>query len=261
VSPIAAAHADTFVAPGVSDFWQPLFGDGAFAITRPMVVYGLAAIAICVILIRSTRQLSVVPSKRQFLVEGSYNLIRNSVGREIIGAKDFKPFMPLLYSLFIVILVNNLFGVVPLIQFPTFSRLGFPVALTIIVYFTYHVVGIRRKGLVGYFKSFVPSGLPGWLIPIMFVLEFATNFLTRPVTLALRLFGNMFAGHLLLLVFTFGGEYLLLHSTDLNKVFGVLSFGTTILMSFFEVLIEFLQAYLFALLAALYIAGAVADEH
>jgi F-type H+-transporting ATPase subunit a len=69
------------------------------------------------------------------------------------------------------------------------------------------------------------------------------------------------AGHLLLLVFAVGGEYLVFHSTALNKVFCTLSFGTTILMSFLEVLIEFLQAYLFALLAALYIAGAVADEH
>jgi F-type H+-transporting ATPase subunit a len=261
VSPIAAAGADTFVAPGVSDFWQPLIGDGAFAVTRAMVVFAVSAVLICVFLIRSTSHLSIVPSKRQALIEASYNLIRNSVGRDIIGTKDFKPFLPLLFSLFIVLLVNNLFGVVPFIQFPTFSRLGFAVALTIVVYITYHVVGIRRKGLIGYFKSFVPSGLPGWLVPIIFVLEFVTYFVTRPVTLALRLFGNMFAGHLLLLVFTFGGQYLLFDSTGPNKIFGVLSFGTTILMSFFEILIEFLQAYLFALLAALYIAGAVADEH
>jgi F-type H+-transporting ATPase subunit a len=261
VSPIAAAGADTFVAPGVSDFWQPLFGDGAAAITRPAIVYALSAILICVVLIRSTRQLSIVPSKGQALIESAYNLIRNSVGRDIIGAKDFKPFLPLLFSLFIVLLVNNLFGVVPLIQFPTFSRLGFPVALTIVVYITYHVVGIRRKGLIGYFKSFVPSGLPSWLVPIIFVLEFVTYFVTRPVTLALRLFGNMFAGHLLLLVFTFGGEFLLLHSTNVNKVSGVLSFFFTIVMSFFEILIEFLQAYIFVLLTAVYIAGAVADEH
>jgi F-type H+-transporting ATPase subunit a len=256
-----AAESESFHAPGVADFWQPLIGTGAFAATRASIIFAVTAIVICFVLIRATRRLSVVPTKGQFLIEGSYNLIRNGVAREIIGSKDFKPFMPLLYSLFIVILVNNLYGVVPFIQFPTMSRLGFPVALTIVVYVTYHAVGFRRKGVVGYFKSFVPSGLPGWLVPIIWVLEFFTYFVTRPITLALRLFGNMFAGHLLLLVFTFGGEYLLLHGEGLLKVAGLLSFAVTILMSFFEILIEFLQAYLFALLAALYIAGAVADEH
>jgi F-type H+-transporting ATPase subunit a len=261
VIPLAAGGDSSFVAPGVSDFWQPLIGDGAFALTRAMVVFAVTAVALCFVMIRATRNLGIVPSKRQFMLESAYNLVRNSLGRDIIGARDFKPFLPLLFSLFIVILVNNLYGVVPFIQFPTFSRLGFAVALTIVVYFTYHVAGIRRHGVIGYLKTFAPSGLPGWLLPTVWVLEAVTMFVTRPVTLALRLFGNMFAGHLLLLVFTFGGQYLLLHSTELNKVFGVVSFGTTILMSFFEVLIEFLQAYLFALLAALYIAGAVADEH
>jgi F-type H+-transporting ATPase subunit a len=256
-----AAGSESFEAPGTADFWQPLIGDGAFAITRAAVVFAVSAVIIAAVLIRSTRRLTVVPSKGQFLLEGSYNLIRNSLGREIIGSKDFKPFLPLLYSLFIVILVNNLFGVIPLIQFPTYSRLGFPVAVAAVVYFTYLGVGIRRKGPIGYLKALVPPGLPGWLIPFIFVLELLTVLVVQPVTLALRLFGNMFAGHLMLLVFTFGGEYLLLHSTDVNKIFGVLSFGTTILMSFFEILIEFLQAYLFALLCALYLASSVADEH
>lgn len=258
---LIAAGSESFEAPGVADLWQPLIGTGAFAVTRPMIVFAASAIIICAVLVRGTRNLTVVPSKGQALIEGSYNLIRNTLARDIIGAKDFRPFLPLLYSLFIVILVNNLFGVFPIIQFPTFSRLGFAVAVAAVVYFTYHVVGIRRKGVFGYLKAIVPAGLPGWLVPIVWILEFFTVFVLQPATLALRLFGNMFAGHLMLLVFTFGGEYLLLHSTGPNKVAGVLSFGVTILMSFFEILIEFLQAYLFALLAALYIASAVADEH
>jgi F-type H+-transporting ATPase subunit a len=249
------------VAPGTQDFWQPLIGSGAFAVTRAMVVFAVAAILISVFLVRTSSKLSVVPSKRQFAVEGVYNFVRNAIGRDIIGTKDFKPFLPLLFSLFTVILVNNLFGVVPVVQFPTFSRLGFAIALTAVVYLTYHVVGIRRKGFLGWIKSFVPGGLPMWLIPLMFVLEFFTFVVTRPLTLALRIFGNMFAGHLLLLVFTLGGQYLLLHSTPVNKVSGVLSFAVAILMYFFEVLIEFLQAYVFVLLTAVYIAGAVADEH
>lgn len=258
---LIAAGSETFESPGIADFWQPLVGDGAFALTRTMVVFGITALLLSVVLVQISGRLKMVPGKTQFAVEGVYSFVRNSLGRDIIGSKDFKPFLPLLFSLFIVILVNNLYGVVPLIQFPTFSRLGYAVALTAVVYVTYHTVGIRRKGFGGWLKSFVPSGLPGWIIPLMFVLEFATYVIIRPATLALRLMGNMLAGHLLLLVFTLGGEFLLLHSSAINKVPGTLSFGMTLVMSAFEILVEFLQAYVFVLLTAVYIAGAVADEH
>jgi F-type H+-transporting ATPase subunit a len=258
---LIAAGGETFQAPGTADFWQPLIGDGSFALTRSAILYAISAIAISIVLIRMSARLQLVPSKGQFMLEGVYGLVRNSLGREIIGSKDFLAYLPLLFSVFLLILVNNLFGIIPFIQFPTFSRLGFPIALTIVVYLTYHTVGIRRKGFVGWIKSFLPSGLPGWLIPLMFTLEFLTYVVIRPLTLALRLFGNMFAGHLLLLVFTFGGEFLLLHSTVPNKAAGVLSFAVAVFMHAFEALIEFLQAYIFTLLAAVYIAGAVADEH
>ena len=256
-----AAGGDSFEAPGTADFWQPLVGDGAFALTRSMVVFAVVAVALSVVLIRVTRRLRVVPSKGQFLLEGVYGLVRNGLARDIIGAEHFKPFLPLTFSLFIVILTNNLLGVFPIVQFPTLSRLGYAVVLTAIVFVTYHAVGIRKHGFGGWLKSFVPPGLPGWLIGPMWVLEFITFVITRPLTLALRVFGNMFAGHLMLLVFTFGGQYLLLHTSGALPVAGVLSFIFAIGLYFFEILIEFLQAYIFVLLTCVYIAGAVADEH
>jgi F-type H+-transporting ATPase subunit a len=169
--------------------------------------------------------------------------------------------VPLLFTMFTMILLNNLAGVIPFVQFPTFSRIGFPIALTLVTYVVYQTVAFRRKGFMGYMKSLVPPGVPAWIKPLMFVLEFVTYFISRPVSLALRLFGNMFAGHLLLLIFVLGGEYLLLHGAAAIKVSGVISFAFAIVMSFFEVLVEFLQAYIFTLLSALYIAGAIADEH
>jgi F-type H+-transporting ATPase subunit a len=197
------------------------------------------------------------------MVEGAYNFGRNTLGRDIIGSKDFLQFLPLLFTLFTLILVNNVFGIVPFVQYPTFSRLGFPLVLTVIVYLTYHAVGIRRKhGVLNYLKSLIPPGLPGWLKPIMFVLEFLTYFIIRPLTLALRLMGNMLAGHLMLLVFILGGEYLLLHGGNIGlKGAGILSMVFAVGMSFFELLIEFLQAFIFTLLAALYLSEAVSDEH
>lgn len=255
-----AASGGGFVAPGPSDFWQPLVGDGAYALTRPSVVLILSVVGLLWFFGAVGRKLTVVPSKSQFAAESVYGLVRNSLARDIIGSHDFLQFVPLLLTLFLVILTNNLLGVVPFVQFPTFSRIGFPIALTIIVYLVYQTVAFRRKGF-GYFASLIPAGIPAGMRPVMFVLEFFTYFVTRPLTLALRLFGNMFAGHLLLLVFTLGGQYLLLHSTVINKGPGLLSFVFTIVMSFFEILIEFLQAYVFTLLTALYIAGAIAEEH
>jgi F-type H+-transporting ATPase subunit a len=213
--------------------------------------------------IAATRKLAVVPGKRQFYVEQIYGFVRNTIGRDVIGAEHFKRFLPLLFTLFTMVLVNNLFGIVPFIQFPTMSRIAFPIVLTLIVYVVYHVVGLKAKGgVVPYIKSMVPPGLPGWVVPLMFVLELATYFIIRPVTLALRLFGNMFAGHLLLLVFIVGGEYLTFEAGSIGLAgAGVASFLFSIVMTFFELLVEFLQAFVFTILAALYLADAVSEEH
>ena len=260
----AAGGEGGFETPGVANFWWPLIGgDSPWTFTRPALVLLISVGILAWFFVGTSSKLSVVPSRRQFLVEGTYNFVRNTIGRDIIGSKDFLQFLPLLFTLFTLILLNNVFGIVPFVQFPTMSRLGIPLVLTLIVYITYHTVAIRRKhGVIPYFKSLVPPGLPGWLRPILFVLEFLTYFVIRPLTLALRLMGNMLAGHLMLLVFILGGEYLLLHGDNLFLKFsGLLSFGFSVGMTFFELLIEFLQAFIFTLLAALYIADAVSEHH
>jgi F-type H+-transporting ATPase subunit a len=261
VSPVLLAAEGGFESPGVSDFWQPLIGDGAWAITRPAIVIVLTVALISVVLLRVTRRMAVVPGKAQFAAEGTYSLIRNSVARDIIGSHDFLRFLPLLFTMFVLILVNNVMAILPPVQYPTMSRIGFPLALALVVFVVYHAVGIKTKGVGGYFKSMVPPGLPGWIIPAIFVLELVTYFITRPLTLALRLFGNMFAGHLLLLLFVLGGEHMLLHGGPALKVLSIGSFAMAFVMTGFELLVQFLQAYIFTLLSALYIAGSLSDEH
>jgi F-type H+-transporting ATPase subunit a len=260
VSIVAAVVPTDYEAPGVGDFWQPLIGDGPFAITRPALLMVVSAGLILWFLLATTRKKALVPSKGQMATEAVYGLVRNGIARDLIGSKEFLRFVPLLFSLFMVILVNNIFGVVPPFSFPSMSRIGLPIALTLIVWITFHAVGMRKHGFVGYWKSLVPSGLPGWIVPVIFFLELITDLFTRPVTLALRLFGNMFAGHLLLVLFITGGYYLLT-SGGLLSVAGGVTWIFAFVMFLFELLVEFLQAYVFTLLAALYIAGAVADSH
>lgn len=265
VLPMLATEGEetSFTSPGTEDFWWPVLGgDSDWALTRPAVFVLISVAVLAFIFLTATRKLTLVPSKRQFMVEGTYNFVRNTIARDIIGTKDFKRFIPLLLTLFTMILLNNVFGIIPLIQYPSMSRVGFPIVLTLIVYVVYQYNAIKAKHGVGkYLMSLIPGGLPRWLRPILFVLEFLTYFIIRPVTLALRLFGNMLAGHLMLLVFILGGEYLLLHGSNLlMNASGVLSLAFAVGMTFFELLIQFLQAFIFTLLAALYIGDAVSTE-
>jgi F-type H+-transporting ATPase subunit a len=262
---IAAAEGDGgFEAPGTEDFYWPVIGgDSNWAITRPMVVMAISVVLLAWFFVTVAGKLTVVPNKRQWMAEQAYGFVRNSIARDVIGAKDFRPYIPLLMTLFTLILFNNVMGVLPFVQFPTMSRIAFPIVLTLIVYIVYHTVAIRRKhGVIGYLKSLVPPGLPLWLRPIMFFLEVLTYFIIRPLTLALRLFGNMLAGHLMLLVFILGGEYLLIHGSSIFiQLSGILGLAFGVVMTFFELLVQFLQAFIFTLLTALYISDAVSEHH
>ena len=256
----AVAVPTDYEAPGVKEFWQPLIGEGAFAITRPALLMVVSAVLLLWYLHATTRKKAIVPDKGQMATESMYGLVRNGIARDLIGSRDFLRFVPLLFALFTTILLNNIFGVLIPFSFPTMSRIGFPIAMTLIVWVTFHVVGMMKHGFIGYWKSLVPSGLPAGMVPVIFFLELITDLFTRPVTLALRLFGNMFAGHLILVLFITGGWYLLTSGGVLTVAGGV-TWIFAFVMFLFELLVEFLQAYVFTLLSALYIAGAVADEH
>ncbi len=182
------------------------------------------------------------------------------IARDSIG-EEYRKYLPYLVALFFFILVNNLFGLFPLTLFPTMSRVGFPMALAAISWITFLSIGISRHGFFGYFKAMMfPPGVPAYVYPLLAPLEFLSTVLVRPVTLSLRLFANMFAGHLLMLVFVLGGEYLI-HQPGPVKIVGPVAWLFVLALSFLELLIQVLQAYIFTVLTALYIAGALADEH
>ena len=170
----ASGSGDSYETPTPAEFWWPLWGgyDNPWAFTRPSLVLLLSVGLIAWWLVASTRKAAVVPSKGQWITEQVYGLVRNSIAKDVIGSHDFLKFVPLLFTMFTLILVNNLFGIIPPIQYPTMSRIGFPMALTLIVYVVYHVVGFRKHGFAGYLKSMIPGGLPKAVLPFIFVLEF-----------------------------------------------------------------------------------------
>jgi F-type H+-transporting ATPase subunit a len=256
---VLAAGGGEFEPPGPeSVIFPPIVG----VVSKPMVLLVLSIIIVGAFFWAAMRKASLVPGKMQFVGETSYNFVRNTIGRDMIGEKDLRPYLPLLVTVFTFILVNNVYGFIPFLQLPTMSNPGVPYGIAAIVWLTYNAAGIARHGPFGYLKLQTwPPGVPGWIRPLVTPLEFISNILVRPVTLSLRLFANMFAGHLVLLVFILGGEYLLLHGGGLGVVAGPLAFVMSIVLMFFELMIQFLQAYIFTMLTANYIGGAVAEEH
>jgi F-type H+-transporting ATPase subunit a len=263
VSDVSLAGEAHFVPPGPGDFrLPPVFGDSVF-FTKPYFLLVLAALLVVWFFYATSRKADVVPSKLQFAGESAYNFVRNSIARDVIGSHDFMRFVPYLVALFFFILVNNYFALIPFIQYPTFSQTGFVYGLALLSWLVYNAVGIGRHGFGGYFKhQSVPPGVKGPILLLITPLEFMSNILVRPFTLALRLFANMFAGHLLLLLFALGGEYLILEAHNPAYVpVGVLSLLMGLAVSALELLVLGLQAYVFTLLTAMYISGALAEEH
>jgi F-type H+-transporting ATPase subunit a len=260
---VKAEGGEGFHSPGPGNFDLPGFFDIAGSpVTKPMVQLLLAAILVFGFFYVASRRASLVPNRLQFVGESAYGLVRNSIARDIIGGKDFARFVPYLFALFFFILVNNFFSSIPGIQFPTFSRASIAYALAGMSWVVYNAVGIRKHGFVGYFKlQSVPAGIGGPILLLLVPLEFLSNIVVRPVTLALRLFANMLAGHLLLILFALGGEYLILHMSIQYAPVGILAWLLFIAIAFLELLVQFLQAYVFVLLNAMYISGALADEH
>ena len=261
---LAADGGGGFQAPSIGDFYWPVIAgqDSHWAITRPAVVMGITVVILIWFYVSVTGRLSLVPSKRQWLAEQLYDFVRNTIARDLIGTKDFKPFLPLLFSLFTVIMFNNLMGIIPFFQYPTMGRIAFPLVLTLIVYVVYHVVGLKRKhGVVGYLSSLIPSGLPGWLKAPMFIIEFLTYFFIRPLTLALRLFGNMMAGHLVVLscmglIFFFARDL-----GNAAYAVAVPSVGLAAFVMIIEGFVALMQAYIFTYLSILFVGACMHPEH
>jgi F-type H+-transporting ATPase subunit a len=249
-----------FPSPDTSSFdFKPAFWIGSWGVTKPTILMVIGAVVIAAIFLTAFRKPKLVPRGLQNVAELGYLFVRDQISRETIGKKGDK-FVPFLATLFFFVWVMNLMSIIPVAQFPVMSRFAFPVALAIMVWLIYNYIGIKNQGVVGYFKNMMfPPGLPIGIYPILAPIEFFSTVIVRPFTLAVRLFANMFAGHLLLLIFTLGSAYLLV--PRIEGLFSAVSFGMVAILTGFELLIQFLQAYIFTLLTASYISGALEAEH
>jgi F-type H+-transporting ATPase subunit a len=248
--------------PGVESFDLPPIFESVPWLDKYVLMATVSVILILAFWLVMARKNAMVPTKSQFVGEIAYNFVRNSIARDMIG-HDYRKWLPLIIALFSFVLVNNLFGVFPLTLLPTASHVGWAYGLAGMVWLIYNGIGIAKHGPFGYLKHVtLPAGVPKAMWPLIIPLEFLSNIIIRPMTLSLRLFANMFAGHLLVLVFVLGGEYLLLESESIvNNIAGVAAWIFSLAIFALEIFVQSLQAFIFALLTAQYIASALADEH
>ncbi|HZN19671.1 MAG TPA: F0F1 ATP synthase subunit A [Micromonosporaceae bacterium] len=247
--------------PSVHDFYPPsLVEGGGYWLTRFTLLVWVAVALLIVFFLLAYRDPKIVPDRKQWLAESVYGFVRDGVGREMIGPEGLR-FAPYLATLFSFILLMNLFAIVPFIQVSPNSHIAFPAMLAVISWIMFMAVGVRRHGLVKYLKISLVPPAPWFVLPILIPIEFISTFLVRPFTLAVRLFANMFAGHMILLVFTLGGFALLNAEALFLKPISLLSWAMAIALTFLEAMVILLQAYVFVVLTASYVQGALAEEH
>lgn len=254
-----------FHPPSISDFFPPaiLFEDTIFQIDRIWIIRIIATLVLLSVFVIAARRAKVVPGRFQAAVEYLLGFVRVQIGEEILGKENAKRFLPMLTTIFFTILAFNLTSVVPGLNLAATSRIGAPLLLALWVLVTYWAVGIRKHGLGGYLKSnLFPPGVP-W--PIYFILtpiELLQILIIRPGSLMVRLVANMVAGHIMLVLCFAATQFFVVDSAGSGlMIFGALTIPAGIFVTLFELLVGFLQAYIFALLAAVYIGMSLEEEH
>jgi F-type H+-transporting ATPase subunit a len=244
--------------PAPTFLFTPFFRIGSFAFTKPMLQVLICMLVVIGFFWAAFARPKLVPRGAQNLAEVGVTFVRDQILRPMMGQRG-DSFLPFLVSLFFFIWIMNIMEVIPVFQYPAMAQIAFPGALMVMVYITYTYLGIKHQGLVGYFANMVPRGVPLFILPLLAPVEILQYVIVRPFTLAVRLFANMFAGHILLLVFTLATWYMF--SLSIGLLFSVTSFILTVALTAFELLIQALQAYIFTILTAQYIGGSLEAGH
>ena len=224
-------------------------GNVDISFTNASLFMIISALTIISVLFVGTRRKAIVPTKIQLLTELSYTLVSKMIS-DTAGSKA-KPYFPFVFSLFMFVLFCNMLGMLPY-SFTVTSHIIVTFALAAVIFVGVTIIGFVNHG-TGYLKLFIPSGVPLFLLPLIVIIEII-SYLSRPVSLSVRLFANMMAGHTMLKVF--GGFVI-----SLGILGGLLPLSFTVALTGLEILIAFLQAYVFAILTCIYLNDALNLKH
>jgi F-type H+-transporting ATPase subunit a len=249
-----------FPAPGLHSFlFKPITTVGGFEFNKVMLLALITTVLVIGFFWAAFGKAKVVPGKLQMVGEAGYDFVRRGIVYETLGKKEGEKYVPFMVSLFFFIWIMNIWSVIPLAQFPVSSIIAYPMVLALIVWVVWVGLTFKRHGFVGFFKNVTGYDKSlGAVLPLVMIIEFFSNLLVRPFTHAVRLFANMFAGHLMLVMFTVASWYLL--NSWMIPAAGI-SFIMTMVMILFELFVQAVQAYVFVLLACSYIQGALSEHH
>ncbi len=231
-------------------------GNHAIYFTNSSAYMLLTVAVICLLAVRGLKGLQLVPGRFQAMAELSYVFVANMI-RSTAGEDGMK-FFPLVYSLFMFILVSNVISIIPY-TFTVTSHIIVTAAFALLVFFTVLIYGFYKNGLK-FFKIFVPSGIPIYILPLVVAIEII-SFLSRPLSHSVRLFANMLAGHITLKVFA---GFVALLGTSLGAIGwigGIVPLILTVALTALELLVAFLQAYVFAVLTCIYLNDSIHAGH
>ncbi|MBN9213962.1 MULTISPECIES: F0F1 ATP synthase subunit A [unclassified Microbacterium] len=257
-----ATDGGEFHGPSIDEFFpEVLFDILGVPVTRIHLIQFIATIALVVIFWLGTRNMRVVPGRFQSLVEMGLDFVRTGIAEDLLGKKDGQRFLPILTTIFFMILFMNLTGVIPGLNIAGTAIIAVPLLLAVVSYVTFIYAGIKKSPKNFFKNSLFPSGVPWPIYIIVTPIELISTFIIRPVTLTLRLLMNMMVGHLLLVLFFAATQFFLftLGGWWSALAAGSLAFG--FVFTLFELLVAVLQAYVFTILTAVYIQLAVAEEH
>jgi F-type H+-transporting ATPase subunit a len=220
---------------------------------------GVAFVLVSVFMLTAFNKQSVVPGKYQLMGESIVNFIRTGIAEEVIGHEGAK-YVPYLTTLFLLIFAFNFMEILPGVSFPATSKIAVPLFFAIVSYVVFNVQGLRATGPVTYFKHILfPPGVPIFMYILLTPIELLSILVIRPITLTLRLTFNMVAGHLILSLLAVLASALWVASPKALGLPFVVAFGAA--LTGFELFVAFLQAFIFTILTALYIGGAIHPEH
>lgn len=226
-----------------------------------MVIRFIAVALIILLFWLATRRMTVIPGRGQSVMELALGFVRKNIVEGSLGVRDGERFLPLLTSMFFLIIAMNTFSIIPFFNIAGTSVLGLPLVLAVVAYIAFIYAGIKKHPGSFFKNALFPPGVFWPLYIIVTPIEIISTFVLRPVTLALRLLMNMVAGHMLLVLCFSATQFFLFSAGGFYSFFsiGTLAFG--FIFTLFELLVAALQAYVFTFLTAVYIQLALADEH
>ena len=235
--------------------WKPFF----FGLNKTGLLFLMSTLFTLILFVAAGRKHALVPKGIQNVAEAGVDFVNENVILQTMGPEGLN-WSLYLTTLFFFLLFANMFEIIPFIQFPATARMAMPITLAIVTWVLYNYVGIKNQGFGGYFKSALfPPGVPKALYILVTPIELLSTFIVRPFSLAVRIFANELAGHLLLV--TFSVLSAALFAKNFLVVVMPVSFVMLVLMTLFETLVAFLQAFIFTILTAVYIGGAMHPEH